>query len=375
MFCKTSNFTKKILERFAPLSSNITVINNGDTPASCMMSACSRRSFASKVSALSLNAKKRKGKKITMVTAYDFPSAAHVGRAGIDMVLVGDSVAMVELGHETTQNVSIDSMIHHCQSVKRGLELADSGSMLVGDMPFGTYEYEDTDVALRNAYRFVKEAGCDAVKLEGGSIHRAKTAQKIVDGGVAVMGHVGLTPQAISVIGGFRAQGRTAVRARQLLDDALRLQDAGCFSVVLECVPANVAAAITETLEIPTIGIGAGGDTSGQVLVFHDMLGMLSHPHHQQFVPKFCKKYAQVGHAIQDGLSRFKAEVESETFPGTEYSPYLMSDGEKEAFDALLESDAEERRIKHDVAATKLSQADEYETLKLYGANKNDKTH
>lgn len=190
---------------------------------------------------------------------------------------------------------------------------------------------------------------------------------------VAVMGHVGLTPQAISVIGGFRAQGRTAVRARQLLDDALRLQDAGCFSIVLECVPANVAAAITETLEVPTIGIGAGGGTSGQVLVFHDMLGMLSHPHHQQFVPKFCKKYAQVGHAIQEGLSNFKDEVESGVFPGEEYSPYLMSDGEKEAFDALLDSDAEERRLQHDVVATKLCQADEFEALKLYGANnKND---
>jgi hypothetical protein len=255
---------------------------------------------------------------------------------------------------------------------------------------------------------------------QGGSIHRANTARKIVEGGgkfsqyfslpcridsiefdkvinqhyrsssqqsftalfcfcqnykslVAVMGHVGLTPQAISVIGGFRAQGRTAVRARQLLDDALRLQDAGCFSIVLECVPANVATAITETLEVPTIGIGAGGGTSGQVLVFHDMLGMLSHPHHQQFVPKFCKKYAQVGHAIQEGLSNFKDEVESGVFPGEEYSPYLMSDGEKEAFDALLDSDAEERRLQHDVVATKLCQADEFEALKLYGANnKND---
>jgi len=195
--------------------------------------------------------------------------------------------------------------------------------------------------------------------------------QKIVEGGVAVMGHIGLTPQAISVIGGFRAQGRTAVRARELLDDALRLQDAGCFSVVLECIPANVATAITETLEIPTIGIGAGGGTSGQVLVYHDMLGMLSHPHHQQFVPKFCKKYAQVGHAIQEGLSQFKSEVESGVFPGTEYSPYVMSEGEKENFNVLLESDAEERRLKHDAAAKKLSQADEYETLKLYGANNN----
>jgi 3-methyl-2-oxobutanoate hydroxymethyltransferase len=186
---------------------------------------------------------------------------------------------------------------------------------------------------------------------------------------VAVMGHVGLTPQAISVIGGFRAQGRTAVRARALLDDALRLQDAGCFSVVLECVPANVAAAITETLEIPTIGIGAGGGTSGQVLVFHDMLGMLSHPHHDQFVPKFCKKYAQVGLAIQEGLQEFKADVEAGTFPGEEYSPYVMSEGEKETFDALLEKDAEERRRRHELAAEKLSQADEYETLKLYGGD------
>lgn len=187
------------------------------------------------------------------------------------------------------------------------------------------------------------------------------------------MGHIGLTPQAISVLGGFRAQGRTAVRARAMLDEALRLQDAGCFSIVLECVPANVAAAITETVEIPTIGIGAGGETSGQVLVFHDMLGMLSHPHHEQFVPKFCKRYAQVGHSIQEGLQDFKREVESEVFPGEDYSPYVMSDGEKEAFDALLANDAEERQRKHEMAAAKLSQADEYEALKLYGTNSETK--
>jgi 3-methyl-2-oxobutanoate hydroxymethyltransferase len=166
--------------------------------------------------------------------------------------------------------------------------------------------------------------------------------------------------------------GRTAVRARELLDEALRLQDAGSFAVVLECVPGNVAKAITDTLEIPTIGIGAGPFTSGQVLVFHDMLGMLSHPHHEQFVPKFCKKYAEVGHAIQDGLKEFKADVESGAFPGEEYSPYLMTEGEKEAFDALLERDSEERRRKHDMAAQKLSQADEYETLRLYGADDNN---
>jgi 3-methyl-2-oxobutanoate hydroxymethyltransferase len=181
------------------------------------------------------------------------------------------------------------------------------------------------------------------------------------------MGHVGLTPQAISVIGGFRAQGRTAVRARALLDEALRLQDAGVFSIVLECVPANVAKAITGTLEIPTIGIGAGGETSGQVLVFHDMLGMLSHPHHEQFVPKFCKRYAHIGHTIQEGLQDFKKDVESGVFPANDYSPYVMADDEKQAFDDLLAKDAEERRRKHHEAAEKYTQTDEYEKLSLYG--------
>jgi 3-methyl-2-oxobutanoate hydroxymethyltransferase len=181
------------------------------------------------------------------------------------------------------------------------------------------------------------------------------------------MGHVGLTPQAISVIGGFRAQGRTAVRARALLDEALRLQDAGVFSIVLECVPANVARAITDSLEIPTIGIGAGGETSGQVIVFHDMLGMISHPRHEQFVPKFCKRYAQVGHTIQEGLQDFKKDVESGTFPGNDYSPYIMADDEKQAFDDLLAKDVEERQRKHDEAAEKYTQTDEYEKLQLYG--------
>jgi len=184
---------------------------------------------------------------------------------------------------------------------------------------------------------------------------------------VAVMGHVGLTPQAISVIGGFRAQGRTASRARVLLDDAMRLQDAGAFAIVLECVPGNVAKAITDTLEIPTIGIGAGPHTSGQVLVFHDLLGMLSHPHHEEFMPKFCKQYAHVGHAIQDGLKEFKTDVEEGHFPGDEFSPYLMSDKEKKAFDALLEKDELERQRKHEETAAKLTQADEYEQLHLYG--------
>lgn len=303
-----------------------------------------------------------------MVTAYDYPSAVHVSRAGIDIVLVGDSAAMVEMGFETTQPVTMQEMLHHCQNVKRGLEYAGSPApMLIGDMPFGSYEFEDTDVALGNAYRFVKEAGVDAVKIEGGSLARAKTVEKIVGGGVAVMGHVGLTPQAISVIGGFRAQGRTAARARVLLDEALRLQDAGAFSIVLECVPANVATAITDTLEIPTIGIGAGGGTSGQVLVFHDMLGMLSHPHHEAFVPKFCKRYAQIGHVIQDGLKEFKEDVESGVFPGEDYSPYVMNASERETFEKLLETDEQERELHHEDISKKLTEADEYEQLKLYG--------
>eukprot|EP00553_Chaetoceros_curvisetus_P015402 CAMPEP_0204643746 /NCGR_PEP_ID=MMETSP0718-20130828/938_1 /ASSEMBLY_ACC=CAM_ASM_000674 /TAXON_ID=230516 /ORGANISM="Chaetoceros curvisetus" /LENGTH=411 /DNA_ID=CAMNT_0051665055 /DNA_START=88 /DNA_END=1323 /DNA_ORIENTATION=+ len=333
----------------------------------------SRRS----VTTLSLASKKRRGKKITMVTAYDYPSAMHVQRANMDMILVGDSAAMVELGFDTTQPMTLEQMIHHCQAVHRGVIASINATkskmekpkvpLLVGDMPFGTYEYKDLDIALKNAYKMVKEGGMDAVKLEGGSKHRAKTIRHVVDGGVAVMGHIGLTPQAISVIGGFRAQGRTSKRARELVDEALRLQDAGAFALVLECVPSNVAKAVTDTLEIPTIGIGAGSGTSGQVLVYHDMLGMMSHPHHQEFMPKFCKSYANVGHAITEGLDAFKREVEDGTFPSEEYSPYVMNEEEEKAFDLLLEQDKAERDRKHHEAAKKLKQADEYEQLSLYG--------
>ena len=188
---------------------------------------------------------------------------------------------------------------------------------------------------------------------------------------VAVLGHVGLTPQAISVLGGFRAQGRTAARARSLLDEALRLQDAGAFAVVLECIPANVATAITNELEIPTIGIGAGGGTSGQVLVFHDLLGMLSHPHHEEFVPKFCKKYASVGLHINDGLAQFKKEVEDGVFRGNEYSPYAMSEEEETIFDQLMSDDAE--KGKNEVSVTSEAKDEEdSEQLSLYGNSKSD---
>lgn len=315
-----------------------------------------------KVTTRSVASKKRRGEKITMVTAYDYPSAVHVDRAGIDVVLVGDSCAMVELGFETTQPITLDQMIHHCQAVKRG---APNRPLLVGDMPFGSYEFKDVDVALKNAYRMVKEGGMDAVKFEGGTESRAKIVRHVVEGGVAVLGHVGLTPQAISVIGGFRAQGRTAARARSILDEALRLQDAGAFAIVLECVPANVAAAITEALDVPTIGIGAGGGTSGQVLVFHDLLGMLSHPHHEEFVPKFCKKYASVGIHINDGLAQFRKEVEEGVFPGEDYSPYAMNEEEEAIFDEISK-----RPKKIDETDSKLEVTEESDQVNLYGNNK-----
>lgn len=317
-----------------------------------------------KVTAPFLSAKKRRGQKITMVTAYDYPSALQVDRAGIDVLLVGDSCAMVELGYDTTQPITMDEMLHHCKAVKRG---APNRPLLVGDMPLGSYEIND-DEALRNAYRFIKEAGMDAIKLEGGSAARARTVQKIVqDGGVAVMGHVGLLPQSISVLGGFRAQGRTAVRAREILEEAMRLQDAGAFGIVLECVPAPVAKAVEETLEIPTIGIGAGPYTTGQVLVYHDMLGMTSHPHHQHFVPKFCKKYARVGDAIVKGLAEFKDDVEGGAFPQEEFSPYSMPAEEQAMFEKDLEGDADARELSHKKTAKRLKNADEYEALNLYG--------
>lgn len=317
-----------------------------------------------KVTVPSLVSKMRDGRKISMVTAYDYPSALHVDRAGIDIILVGDSCAMVELGFETTQSITLDDMIHHCKAVKRG---APSRPLLVGDLPLGTYEFDNSDEALKNSYRMVKEGGMDAIKLEGGSKARSETAKKIVEGGVAVMGHVGLTPQSISVIGGFRAQGRTAVRARKLLDEALRLQDAGAFAIVLECIPPNVAVAITDAIEIPTIGIGAGGGTSGQVLVYHDMLGMTSHPHHKQFVPKFCKQYATLGHTIIQSLEQFRSDVEASQFPGEEYAPYKMTKEENAKFRVFLTGDEEERRHKQDETIVKLSEANEYEVLALYG--------
>ncbi|CAA3033432.1 3-methyl-2-oxobutanoate hydroxymethyltransferase 1, mitochondrial-like [Olea europaea subsp. europaea] len=228
-----------------------------------------------RVTLTNLRQKYKKNESITMVTAYDYPSAVHLDTAGIDICLVGDSASMVVHGHDTTLPITLDEMLVHCRAVARGA----NRPLLVGDLPFGTYE-SSAQQAVDTAVRVLKEGGMDAIKLEGGAPSRIAAAKAIVEAGIAVMGHVGLTPQAISVLGGFRPQGRNVDSAVKVVETGLALQEAGCFSVVLECVPAPVAAAATSALQIPTIGIGAGPFCSGQVLVYHDLLGMLQHPHH-----------------------------------------------------------------------------------------------
>jgi 3-methyl-2-oxobutanoate hydroxymethyltransferase len=285
-----------------------------------------------------LRAKYARGEPITMVTAYDYPSAAHVDAAGIDILLVGDSAAMVVHGHDTTLPVTVDEMLSHCRAAARGARRC----FLVGDLPFGSYETSARDAVL-SAVRMLKEGGVDAVKLEGGSPARVEAARAIVEAGVAVMGHVGLTPQSVSAIGGFRPQAQAADGALRVLEQARALQDAGCFSIVLECVPGPVAAAVTRALRVPTVGIGAGGDCSGQVLVYHDLLGMMSHPHHAKVAPKFCKQYARVGAEIQDALGRYRDEVVSGAFPGRAFSPYALAGSEAGALAERLreQGDAE----------------------------------
>ncbi|GAX85519.1 hypothetical protein CEUSTIGMA_g12935.t1 [Chlamydomonas eustigma] len=263
---------------------------------------------------------------ISMVTAYDYPSAVHVDEANVDILLVGDSAAMVVHGHDTTLPITLDEMLVHCRAAARGARRA----FLVGDLPFGSYEVS-TAQAVQSATRMLKEGNMDAVKLEGGSSGRVSAARAIVEAGVAVMGHVGLTPQSVSVLGGFRPQAQVADEALEVMQRALALQGAGCFSIVLECVPAPIAAAVTKALSIPTIGIGAGPATSGQVLVYHDLLGMMSHPHHAKVTPKFCKQYASAGKVIQSAIQQYRDEVASRTFPGTAFSPYKIPDAEIES--------------------------------------------
>lgn len=269
---------------------------------------------------------------ITMVTAYDYPTALHVDRAGVDITLVGDSVAMVCLGHRTTQAATVDQMMHHACAARR----ATRSSLLVVDLPFGSYETCATR-AVDTAVRFVKEAGVDAIKLEGG-VMRAHTVRAIVDAGIAVMGHVGLLPQAVGRVGTFRAVGRSSTEAQNVIADARALQHAGAFAIVVECVPAPVAELLSSVVDVPTIGIGSGSACDGQVLVYHDMLGILSHPHHDNVAPKFSKPFAKLGPVIDDALQNYCHEVRNRAFPSAQYSPYHIPDDQLSDLRAYVNS-------------------------------------
>jgi 3-methyl-2-oxobutanoate hydroxymethyltransferase len=264
--------------------------------------------------------KKRAGEPIVMVTAYDYPSAQVAQAAGVDMVLVGDSGAMTVLGYPSTVPVSVEEMLMLTQAARRGLDTP----LLVGDLPFGSYEASD-EQAVATAQRFVKEGGCDAVKLERGGTS-ADRARAIVQAGIPVMGHVGLTPQTATALGGYRAQGRTSDRALEVATDALALQDAGCFSLVLEAIPAAVAGELMPLLEIPVIGIGAGGDTDGQVLVFHDLLGI-----YDGHAPRFAKRYHDLRSEMIEAVGHYAAEVRGREFPGPEHA-YSIDAQELEEF-------------------------------------------
>jgi 3-methyl-2-oxobutanoate hydroxymethyltransferase len=267
---------------------------------------------------------KRQGTHIAMVTAYDAAGARLAEAAGMDVVLVGDSAAMVVLGHESTVPVTMDEMLFMTRSVSRAVR----HSLVVGDMPFGSYQVSDQE-AVRNAIRFVKEGGADTVKLEGAG-RMLPRVKAIVDSGIPVMGHIGLTPQSVTALGGYKAQGRSAAKAKRLVADALALQEAGCYSLVLEAVPTVVAARITQALTIPTIGIGAGPECDGQVLVYHDLLGLT-----EGHTARFVKRYADLATVIREALAAFVADVRSGAYPEERHT-YGMPADEQAAFEAAI---------------------------------------
>ena len=264
-----------------------------------------------------------KPEKIICLTAYDYPTARLLDEAGVDVILVGDSLSMVVLGHESTLPVTLEDMLHHTRAVRRGTRRA----LVVSDMPFGSY-HTDTAESLRNAVRFVKEAGAEAVKVEGGE-RRLELIARLTEAEIPVMGHVGLTPQSVNALGGYRVQGKTRDAAEHLIRDARAVEAAGAFAVVLEAVPRELAAEITRELRIPTIGIGAGPDCDGQILVLHDILGLTFGP-----VPKFARQYANVGKIIFDAVREYCEEVKTGRFPsdGESYhAAKMLRDEEKEA--------------------------------------------
>jgi 3-methyl-2-oxobutanoate hydroxymethyltransferase len=277
-----------------------------------------------KLAITELLAMKRQGSKIAMVTAYDAAGARLAEAAGIDVVLVGDSAAMVVLGHDSTVPVTMDEMLFMTRAVASAVQRP----LVVGDMPFGSYQVSDQE-AVRNAVRFVKEGRADTVKLEGAG-RMLPRVRAIVESGIPVMGHLGLTPQSATALGGYKAQGRTAAAAGQMLADALALQEAGCYSLVLEAVPTPVAARITEALEIPTIGIGAGAQVDGQVLVYHDLLGLT-----EGHTARFVKRYADLATIIREALAAFAADVRSGAYPEERHT-YGMPADEQAAFEAAI---------------------------------------
>jgi 3-methyl-2-oxobutanoate hydroxymethyltransferase len=262
-----------------------------------------------KVTIADLQKKKETGQKITMLTAYDYPTASLVDQAGIDTILVGDSLGMVMLGFESTVHVTMDDMIHHTKAVVRGTKYG----FVLGDMPFMSYQISIAK-AIENAGRFIKEAGCDCVKLEGGT-EMAPVVKAIVDAGVPVCGHIGLTPQTATKLGGFKVQGKDAESAKELVQSAKNLEEAGAFMIVMECIPDLLGEKITRELSIPTIGIGAGKNCDGQVLVYHDVVGLF-----ERFTPKFVKQYINLSPKIKEALIQYKEDVEKGAFPGPEHS-------------------------------------------------------
>ena len=269
--------------------------------------------------------KKRLGEPIVMVTAYDYPSARAAEQAGVDLVLVGDSAGTTILGHTSTTPVELDELLVLARAARRGL----TGPLLIGDLPFGSYEISD-EQAVRSALRFVKEAGCDCVKLEGGGEVSLSRARAIIGAGIPVMGHVGLTPQTSVSLGGWKAQGRTAAAAERIAREALALQEAGCFAIVFEAIPSAVAAEIMPRMEIPVIGIGAGPTTDGQVLVFHDLLGI-----REGLGPRFVKRYANLQQEMNDGVAAYAQDVRQRRYPGPEHG-YSIDESELEHFREAL---------------------------------------
>ena len=283
-----------------------------------------QKNLRRKVTIRTLHKKKRDNVPITMLTAYDFSSALHVEAAGIDMILVGDSLGNVVLGRNSTTSVTIDEIIHHAKAVMRGVE----SCFVVGDMPYLSY-HVSAESTIANAGRILKETGVDAVKIEGGASF-APTVVALTNAGIPVVGHVGLTPQTLSQKSGHRIQGRTASTAYELFEDCLALQSAGCIAIVFELVPGRIAAEISKRLTIPTIGIGAGAGCDGQVLVYHDMTGLLT-----TISPKFLKRYADAGNNITDAIKQYREEVISRSYPAEEHTHPIKDDAYDE-FMSLL---------------------------------------